>query len=78
MTHIPVLAHILRGARAQVRDALLRVYRAFAHAKSEKDSTEALHKVLAFAKCVLAAPLSHRRAILNSSQSLSSICVDIV
>ena len=73
MTHIPVLAHIPRGARWQVRDAFSRVLRDFVNAKSEKDSTIALHKMLAFAKCVLAAPLSHRRSVINTAKSLGAI-----
>ncbi len=73
MTHVPVLAHIPRGARWQVRDAMSYLLADFARATTERASEKALHLVLTFTKCVLAAPLTHRRGIVSPGSSLSAV-----
>ena len=72
-THVPVLSHVPNGARTQVRDALSNILGDFNLANTEHKACDAMTRLFAFAPCLLAAPLGHRRTSTSGKVSLTAL-----
>eukprot|EP00171_Calliarthron_tuberculosum_P021549 IDg21549t1 len=72
-THVPVLTHVPWTARHLVRDALTQILWDYGNATGTADEVDALHRLLIFAKCVLAAPTATRNVDRTGGAGLARL-----